>query len=318
MKCRECGKENVEKTEYCFYCGTKISESKNDQKTKKESVKKTTIEPAVVDNLNFMDNPPNGSKNKRVLIIAISAAAVIIISIIVLVLVIVKSSSAIQSDVAMTTVVPVETYDIQTEPESTEPITTELATTEPDLRVPNVVGMKSADAIEKINSAELRYKVKFDFSDSIPEDYVISQSPAEGKKINIGETIEIVISRGAEVIESYDSHSSSGNSSSSQSSSSSFETQGKDTADYYGLRVSSRYISRSDISWMSYDQIQFAINEVYAKLGYRFTKGNEKTYFESMDWYHPDTHDMYVIEARMNKYEYENIKVMGTYRDSLK
>ena len=90
-----------------------------------------------------------------------------------------------------------------------------------------------------------------------------------------------------------------------------------DTQDLYGLRASERYISRSDISELGLDEIQYAINEIYAKHGLRFTKEPYASEFGALDWYDPDTDDTNVVAKRMNKYEDANLKVMGKYRDEL-
>lgn len=314
MKCKECGKDNAENTKYCFYCGTELSENEIEQKPEKKSyveVKDDILPPNNTEGQIIEQKAP---KTKNIVIISAVAAGALTVGIVLLLILFNKPSATTNDSFTESTVTVSEITEKITEADSTEAITTE-----PDLRIPNVVGMKSGDAIEKINDLELKYKAEFEYSDNTPADYIISQSPAEDKKAGVGDTVNIVISKGAkDIVSSNSSSSSSNNSYLEQSSSSSYVTPSSDTTDYYGLRVSSRYISSSDISWMKLDEIQFAINEVYAKLGYQFTKGKEKTYFESMDWYHPDTHDMYVIESRMNKYEYENIKIMGAYRDSLK
>ena len=210
--------------------------------------------------------------------------------------------------------------------ESTPPITGETtqpteaqtqAPTEAAVKVPNVVGMKSANAYDRISNAGLKYKAEFDYSDSTPEDYIISQSPSEDSEAKPGDTVTLKISRGSKPQTSSSSPSSKPNSSPSSSSPSS-SIPDDETTDRYGLRASYRYLTQSDISWMSLEEVQFAINEIYAKNGFRFTKGESKAYFESMSWYNPDTTDMKVVVSRMNDYEYANIKLMGNYRDSLK
>lgn len=83
------------------------------------------------------------------------------------------------------------------------------------------------------------------------------------------------------------------------------------------LNASSRYISRSDLSGMTLDEVQLAINEIYAKHGYYFSEEPYKSIFESYDWYSPDTTNMDVVGNRLNEYENQNLKVLGSYRNSL-
>ena len=199
------------------------------------------------------------------------------------------------------------TAQVQTVPE--EPTTDSNLTV-----IPNVVGMKSANAYSVLAEAKLSHETKFEYSDTVPEDYVISQSPAGNSPTDIGDTVTVVISRGVKATQPPTTARPSSSSSSRASSSSSRTTSGT-SDDRYGLHASTRLITRSDISWMDKDEIQFAINEIYAKHGYIFPKGEYRTYFNSQDWYHGDTDDVYVVADRMNYYEKENLKVMGNYRD---
>lgn len=179
--------------------------------------------------------------------------------------------------------------------------------------VPNVVGMRSADAYSKLGESDFNYKAEFDYSDSVPADYVIAQSPKEGEQAQSRSTVTLTISKGTKPVETPKNDTPKTNDTPAPA-----QTY-TDTTDRYGLNASSRYLSQSDISWMNLEEVQFAINEIYAKNGFRFTKaGDTKTYFESMDWYNPDTTNMNTIVSRMNKYEYANVKLMGQYRDSLK
>lgn len=298
MKCPNCGTNNKEGMKFCKICGCELPEDHFDSKG--------------------IDERKPRRRSPKWLVIAIVVVAAAIVGVVAFLLVsqfMNKADTDSEEDNENTSVIETTIIASYSHLETTVPPTTKettQATTEAILKIPNVEGMKSNDAYKKISDLGLKYKAEFEYSSNVPEDYVISQSPSEDKKANVGDTVSLIISRGEKPATSSDySNSSRTNESSSNISSSG------DTTDQYGLNVSSRYISRSDISWMSLDEIQMAINEVYAKLGFRFTKPPYSTYFGSMDWYHPDTQDMNVIEKRMNKYEYENMKVMGTYRDSL-
>ena len=293
MKCPSCGTNNEAGMKYCKICGKALPDKNN----------------------NFEYDVLQSSKKKspKWLIVAIVVVSLVIIGMVAFLL-INQFSNQTEKDNTETksTDSAVATTKSNSTTEETTVEETTQATTQAEIKAPNVTGVKSNDAYDKIISLGLKYKAEFDYSDSVPEDYVISQSPAEDSKVTAGDTVNLKISRGSKP------NVSSNNSSDSKTNESSSNiTYGNDTKDKYGLNVSSRYISRSDISWMNRDEIQLAINEVYAKLGFRFTKGKEKGYFESMYWYNPDTTNMFVIEKRMNKYEFENMKVMGAYRDSL-
>lgn len=65
--------------------------------------------------------------------------------------------------------------------------------------VPNVVGQKDADAQNAIKSAGLSVgTVTYEYSDSVAQGIVISQSVDGGKKVSAGTTVDLVISNGLE------------------------------------------------------------------------------------------------------------------------
>ena len=198
--------------------------------------------------------------------------------------------------------------------ETTVEVTTAAVTeptTEEVIYLINIIGRKSNDAYDAITDLGLKYKVEFEYSDSVPEDYVISQSPSEGTKAVKGDTVFFVISKGK------DPEKSSHNDTSSYSSSKEESSYTADEMDSFGLGSSTRYLTLKDLSGMNDDQIQYAINEIYARNGYLFEDDPYKSYFRSKSWYDPDTHDKDVAVSRMNNYEKENLKVMAKYRNSL-
>ncbi len=172
--------------------------------------------------------------------------------------------------------------------------------------VPDVVGLKSADAYTKLADSGLNFDIDYAYSENVAKDHVIAQTPKKGSTVTPGDTVKLTVSDGKKPNNTSDSKKDS-------------EAEVySDPTDRYDLQASYRYLSQSDISWMTLGQVQHAINEIYAKNGFRFTKGDAKSYFESMDWYHPDTTNMKTVVDRMNDYEYANVRLMGKYRDSLK
>ena len=259
----------------------------------------------------FAEEPPKN--NKALIAVIITVASIFVVGILAVVAFALSSNNSGSGFGIFATTTAAPTTDPPTEP-PTEPTTepkTEPKTeppTEPVIHVPNVEGMKSTDAYNIIAESGLKYQTSFEFSNSVPADYVISQSPAEDKKAKEGDTVSLTISRGVvpteppTVIVISDGGSGTNDG----------------PFDIYGLRPSSRYLSRSDISWMNKEQIQLAINAIYAKYGLTFTKEPYKSYFGAISSYNPRTKNTDAIEAGMNRYEKENLKVMGTYRDSLK
>ena len=297
MKCPMCGAQNKNGTMFCKMCGNDL-----------------TVQPETETGTELPISPNPAGKPPVGMIIAVAGAAAALIAVIVLILVLMLNRNPTPDTT------PVEATAASTEASTAAPTTepTTEATTSNVVAVPNVVGMKSTDAYNTITREGLKYKVEFEYNDRIPEDYIVSQSPSDSKNAALGDTISLIASRGSKpAVPVAPAPESSQSSQSSRASSSSVNTS-SDTKDRYNLRASSRYLSRSDITFLNLDGIQHAINEMYAVHGYRFTKGDEKTYFESMSWYHPDTQDMNLVVSRMNNYEKENLKVMGAYRDSLR
>ena len=68
------------------------------------------------------------------------------------------------------------------------------------VEVPNVVGLSQADAEAAIGLVELNVNVSTQFSDTVPEGNVISQSPAGGSQVPPGTDVNIVVSLGPEPV----------------------------------------------------------------------------------------------------------------------
>ena len=75
---------------------------------------------------------------------------------------------------------------------------------------------------------------------------------------------------------------------------------------------SESYLSDSDIMDLDQDQIQQAINEIYARNGHIFDKGRWKTFFSKYSWYYPRQK---VKDNQFNTYEKKNIKLLASYRN---
>ena len=257
------------------------------------------------------DEPPKS--NKGLIAVIVIVASVLVIGIIAAIAILLASNN---SGGGFNLFGATETTAAPTTEPTTDP------TTEPVIRVPNIEGQKSSDAYNAISELGLKYKAEFEYSDDVPEDYVISQSPEEDTKAQKGDTVTFVISRGKKPSDPTQPPTKKVDPTDppQTSSSTSHPDNGNDptTQDRYNLRTASRYISKSDISWMSAEEIQWAINEIYARHGYTFKKEPSKSYFESKTWYSPNTTSMDVVISRLNTYENENLKIMGAYRDSFK
>ena len=66
--------------------------------------------------------------------------------------------------------------------------------------VPGVTGKSVDDAVEALEDAGFKPNKTYSYSDTVKEDYVISQTPSSGSKGKEGDTITIEISKGAEAV----------------------------------------------------------------------------------------------------------------------
>lgn len=76
---------------------------------------------------------------------------------------------------------------------------------------------------------------------------------------------------------------------------------------------SSRQLTDSDLAALSPDQIQTAVNEIYARHGYAFQTPEVRAYFEGFDWYSPDNPDMSAVASQFSDVEQANIALLSSY-----
>lgn len=79
-------------------------------------------------------------------------------------------------------------------------------------------------------------------------------------------------------------------------------------------------LTESDIAGMDADEIQMAINEIYARKGYSFSADSEsaraaREYFMSKDWYSPTVDTMAEVEALFSEVEQKNIIFLAKHRN---
>lgn len=77
---------------------------------------------------------------------------------------------------------------------------------------------------------------------------------------------------------------------------------------------SEEYIDESNLIYCSQEDIQWAINEIYARHGYIFEVEPYQSYFSNCEWYTPMyTRDQFQT-SWLNTYEASNIKLLSKYR----
>lgn len=74
------------------------------------------------------------------------------------------------------------------------------------------------------------------------------------------------------------------------------------------------YLSESEVAAMDGEQIQFIINQIYAKNGYVFRTEIIQSYFERMPWYVAVSND--TSRLQMSSLDRSNLNLLVRYRDS--
>ena len=89
----------------------------------------------------------------------------------------------------------------------------------------------------------------------------------------------------------------------------------KKNSDYFLYdRVISKVIPDKDIKAMSQDEIQLAINEIYAAHGNIFKTESLNVYFSQKSWYKPKKNITNIEDYFINDYEKKNFKNLVKYR----
>ena len=66
------------------------------------------------------------------------------------------------------------------------------------VEIPEVKNTSASAAKSKLESLGVKVEVKYEFSDSVKKDYVISQSVTEGSELKKGESVTLVVSKGSD------------------------------------------------------------------------------------------------------------------------
>ena len=77
---------------------------------------------------------------------------------------------------------------------------------------------------------------------------------------------------------------------------------------------SSRLLTEAEVKALSKDEVQTAINEIYARHGYRFETDSIRKHFEQYDWYNPTVSPDDFSESSFSSTEKANIDLLRAYR----
>lgn len=80
---------------------------------------------------------------------------------------------------------------------------------------------------------------------------------------------------------------------------------------------SEEYLEESDLEGMNAEQIQMAINEIYARHGRKFVLENVQKYFNDLSWYEGTVEAADFDPTCLNVYEVKNIDLMVKYMNEM-
>lgn len=216
---------------------------------------------------------------------------------------------------------------------TTVPATTEQVTTSSSYNnVVPVVGYGYSYGKKLLEQAGFTVEISdYEYSYDFPEGYIISQTPEGDTSASTGTVVKLVISSGqiqreteapaTQAQQSSNSQNSSSRNSNSQSSNaqSSSNTNTNNNGGFIFPNSDSSYLSNAQVSALSDNDLQLAINEIYARRGRIFKDASLNAYFNSQSWYEGKyTAEEFEKNVKFNTYEQKNLQLLINERRSRK
>lgn len=192
-----------------------------------------------------------------------------------------------------------------TQKSTTVPPTTVAPTTVAvDKTVTPVVGYGYSYAKKLLEQEGFTVEIgEYEYSEEWPEGYVIAQSPSGDTAAKNGTVVTLDISLG--LIEEETTVAPT-----DAPVQATKAQQGTDNS-YIFANSSSAYLSKSDVSSLSDNNLNLALNEIYARRGRIFKDSSLSSYFGSKSWYTPKyTAEEFSKEVTFNNYEQANLQLM--------
>lgn len=216
---------------------------------------------------------------------------------------------------------------------TTVPATTEQVTTSSSYNnVVPVVGYGYSYGKKLLEQAGFTVEISdYEYSYDYPEGYIISQTPEGDTSASTGTVVKLVISSGqiqreteapaTQAQQSSNSQNSSSRNSNSQSSNaqSSSNTNTNNNGGFIFPNSDSSYLSNAQVNALSDNDLQLAINEIYARRGRIFKDASLNAYFNSQSWYEGKyTAEEFEKNVKFNTYEQKNLQLLINERRSRK
>lgn len=226
------------------------------------------------------------------------------------------------------TSVEVTTQAPSTAMPTTVPATTEQVTTSSSYNnVVPVVGYGYSYGKKLLEQAGFTVEISdYEYSYDYPEGYIISQTPEGDTSASTGTVVKLVISSGqiqreteAPATQAQQSSNSQNSSSGNSNSQSSSNTNTNNNGGFIFPNSDSSYLSNAQVSALSDDDLQLAINEIYARRGRIFKDASLNAYFNSQSWYEGKyTPEDFEKNVKFNTYEQKNLQLLINERRSRK
>ena len=211
---------------------------------------------------------------------------------------------------------------------TTVPATTEQVTTSSSYNnVVPVVGYGYSYGKKLLEQAGFTVEISdYEYSYDYPEGYIISQTPEGDTSASTGTVVKLVISSGqiqreteAPATQAQHSSNSQNSSSGNSNSQSSSNTNTNNNGGFIFPNSDSSYLSNAQVSALSDDDLQLAINEIYARRGRIFKDASLNAYFNSQSWYEGKyTPEEFKKNVKFNTYEQKNLQLLINERRSRK
>lgn len=211
---------------------------------------------------------------------------------------------------------------------TTVPATTEQFTTSSSYNnVVPVVGYGYSYGKKLLEQAGFTVEISdYEYSYDYPEGYIISQTPEGDTSASTGTVVKLVISSGqiqreteAPATQAQQSSNSQNSSSGNSNSQSSSNTNTNNNGGFIFPNSDSSYLSNAQVSALSDDDLQLAINEIYARRGRIFKDASLNAYFNSQSWYEGKyTPEEFEKNVKFNTYEQKNLQLLINERRSRK
>ena len=136
------------------------------------------------------------------------------------------------------------------------------------------------------------------YDDFYYEGNVVSQSPEAYTEVKAGSVITLNISLGPEKKESSESSESDSD-------------DDDDEVVFSSCAYNTSYLSKDEVEDMSREDLNLALNEIYARRGRIFTDPGLDSYFRSQDWYTPKySASEFEKKVVFNDFEEKNINLI--------